>query len=212
MRHRRTCQCRLHLDALFTSVMACWSAANTTTLIEGMKMDVNFQRTFQYEHSIHFCELIAASSGWNTEMDKGQSVHEGRERERGRVEEKWICPTLQIMQCMCVWSWLWCVCVCARTYAYMYMAMWTTFAQQPLCHSLFLLPCSDIGLCLSSHLLLSVFALFPLLPCCLGLLIQTKLQYRYTSIHITNVTRIHSTGQLVYTHTTYTTYTECSSR
>ena len=56
------------------------------------------------------------------------------------------------------------------------------FDQQLLHHSLFLLPCSDIGLCLSSHFLLSVLALFSLLPCCLWLLIQAQLQYKHTYI------------------------------
>ena len=43
-------------------------------------------RQFQYEHSIHFCELISASS-WmeHTEMHREQSVHEEIKREEGRI-------------------------------------------------------------------------------------------------------------------------------
>ena len=116
----------------------------------------------------------------HTEMHREQSVHEEIKREEGRIRS---------------------IHVQMFTYSTVYMYVGAVYLRihgcgivhrfdQLLHHSLFLLPCSDIGLCLSSHFLLSVLALFSLLPCCLWLLIQAQLQYKhtYTSTHTHNNT------------------------
>lgn len=178
------------------------------TLAKYMQINANlsFIKQFQHELSIQFCELVATSSGMeHTEMDK-DNLHI-----KGEVEEKRLghIHASRSLACVCMYVWgcdcdsvcvvvtVWCatLCMCAIVH--------TIFAQQPFHHSLFLLPCSDVGLCLSSHLLLSVLALFSLLPCCLGLLIQAQLQYKYTAAHT-----VHGIPYKHYIHHTHTTRTQ----
>ena len=176
-------------------------------------MDVNFQRTFQYEHSIHFCELLAACSGWNTEMDKGQSVHEGRERERERESgrEVNLSNTSNIAVHVCVIVTV--VCVCVR----MYLSIHVRGNVDHLCSA------TLMSLTISSSLLRHwpLPFLAPSFVCSCALSAASLSPWAshtdqaavQVDINTHNKCRsIHSTRRSVYTHTTYTTYTECSSR